>query len=336
MGYSALCDSVHANPSYNHSDGRAGQTVCKITPHHMGARWTGERCAESFDVSGRDASSNYCIGFDGEIVGCVDEDDRSWCSSSSWNDNRAVTIEVANESTGGDWPISQASWDSLVRLCADICRRHGFRLSYDGTKDGSLTEHRMFSATDCPGPYLHARMAELASQVNAMLDSGAEPSAPSGGGAAAGKTVSQLADEVIAGEWGNGSDRKARLEAAGYDYSAVQSEVNRKLGASGGSSSAGVDIDQLARDVIAGKYGNGDARKNALGSNYDAVQARVNELLGAGSGSSSGGGKAVTDAVVNAVIRGDYGNGDTRKSRLEAAGYDYSEVQAAVNRKLGA
>ncbi len=170
MGYSSLCDSIHRNPSYNHSSGRSGCRACKITPHHMCAVWTGERCAESFDVRGRNASSNYCIGYEGEIVGCVDEGDRSWCSSSSWNDNRAITIEVANSSTGGEWPISQKSWDSLVRLCADICRRHGFRLEYTGDSSGSLTEHQMYAATNCPGPYLHARMGELARQVNAILD----------------------------------------------------------------------------------------------------------------------------------------------------------------------
>lgn len=185
MGYSSLCSSIHRNPSYNHTAGRGGERVCKITPHHMAARWTGERCAQSFDVRGRNASANYCIGFDGEIVGCVDESDRSWCSASGWNDRKAITIEVANESTGGDWPISKKSWDSLVRLCADICRRYGFRLGYTGNSSGSLTEHRMFASTSCPGPYLHARMGELARQVNAMLDSGTAPSAPATGGGSA-------------------------------------------------------------------------------------------------------------------------------------------------------
>lgn len=182
MGYSSLCSSIHRNPSYNHTAGRGGERVCKITPHHMAVKWTGERCAQSFDVRGRNASANYCIGYDGEIVGCVDENDRSWCSASGWNDRKAITIEVSNSSTGGDWPISQKSWDSLVRLCADICRRYGFRLSYTGTSSGSLTEHQMYASTNCPGPYLHARMGELARQVNAMLDSGAAPSAPATGG----------------------------------------------------------------------------------------------------------------------------------------------------------
>lgn len=202
MGYSSLCSSIHGNPSHNHTSGRGGERVCKITPHHMAARWTGERCARSFDVRGRNASANYCIGFDGEIVGCVDESDRSWCSSSGWNDRRAITIEVANESTGGDWPISQRSWDSLVRLCADVCRRYGFRLSYTGNSSGSLTEHRMYAATSCPGPYLHARMGELARQVNAMLDSGEAPSAPAGSGS--GRIV-------VDGYWGSATTLLAQI-----------------------------------------------------------------------------------------------------------------------------
>lgn len=208
MGYSSLCSSIHRNPSYNHTSGRGGERICKITPHHMAAVWTGERCAQSFDVRGRNASANYCIGHDGEIVGCVDEGDRSWCSASGWNDRKAITIEVSNSSTGGDWPISQRSWDSLVRLCADICRRYGFRLSYDGTRNGSLTEHRMFAATNCPGPYLHARMGELARQVNAMLDSGEAPSAPS---------APDSGLLVVDGLWGSDTTLRAQ-EVTGAPY----------------------------------------------------------------------------------------------------------------------
>lgn len=217
MGYSSLCSSIHRNPSYNHTAGRGGERVCKITPHHMAARWTGERCAQSFDVRGRNASANYCIGFDGEIVGCVDEGDRSWCSASGWNDRKAITIEVANSSTGGDWPISQRSWDSLVRLCADICRRYGFRLSYTGDSSGSLTEHRMFAATNCPGPYLHARMGELARQVNAMLDSGEAPSAPSAPGSGL---------LVVDGLWGSDTTLRAQQVTGAPYHDGIVSRQN--------------------------------------------------------------------------------------------------------------
>jgi hypothetical protein len=95
--------------------------------------------------------------------------------------------------------------------------------------------------------------------------------------AAASKSVAQLADEVIAGEWGNGDARRANLQAAGYDYDAVQAEVNRRYGV---SAAPAVNIDDLARRTIAGEFGNGEARRAALGANYDAVQARVNQMLG--------------------------------------------------------
>lgn len=98
--------------------------------------------------------------------------------------------------------------------------------------------------------------------------------------------------------------------------------------ASGGGS---VDIDALARDVIAGKYGNGDARKAALGGNYAAVQACVNEMLGAGSGSGGSSSGADIDALARAVIRGDYGNDETHKKKL---GSLYSAVLKRVNEML--
>ena len=108
----------------------------------------------------------------------------------------------------------------------------------------------------------------------------------------------------------------------------MQAEVNRIL--AGGSSApaqpAAPDVDALARAVIRGDYGNGDARRAALGANYDAVQARVNEILGAG-----GSGGTDVDALARAVIRGDYGNGAERRRRL---GSLYDTVQARVNEIL--
>ena len=146
------------------------QRITKITPHHMAGNLTVEQCGAVFASSARQASSNYGIGSDGRIALYVPEDRRSWASSSAWNDQRAVTIEVANSSTGGEWPVSDAAWASLVELCADICRRNGIeRLEYTGGSSGSLTEHRMFAATMCPGPFLHDRMGQLADEVNAKL-----------------------------------------------------------------------------------------------------------------------------------------------------------------------
>lgn len=154
-----------------HHYGRRTAKVCKITPHHMAGNLTIEGCGAVFQS--REASSNYGIGSDGRIACYVDEDYGAWTSSSYWNDNQAITIEVANSTQGvadGTWAVTDAAWDSLVELCTDICRRYGFKLEYTGGTGGSLTEHLMFSATACPGPYLHARMGKLAREVNERLE----------------------------------------------------------------------------------------------------------------------------------------------------------------------
>lgn len=94
------------------------------------------------------------------------------------------------------------------------------------------------------------------------------------------KSVDELAREVIRGEWGNGADRKNRLTKAGYNYNAIQSRVNQLLGNT--PQPAKLSIDELARQVIRGEWGNGHERKKRLteaGYDYDRVQARVNEIL---------------------------------------------------------
>lgn len=175
MSYSDLTSAYLPASSRNYTQGRRGYKICKITPHHMAGRLTAAQCANIFKNPARQASSNYGIGYNGEIACYVDEENRAWTSSNRANDCQAITIEVSNSSTGGDWPISDASWNALVKLCVDICRRYGFRLEYDGTPNGSLTRHDMFANTNCPGPYLKSRLPELARVVNAKLDGQPEP-----------------------------------------------------------------------------------------------------------------------------------------------------------------
>lgn len=145
------------------------------------------------------------------------------------------------------------------------------------------------------------------------------------------KSVDKIADEVIAGKWGNGENRKKALANAGYDYLAVQNRVNEKLGA--GTQAPSKSVNEIANEVIRGEWGNGAERKQRLdGAGYDylAVQNHVNEKLGAGTQTSS---KSI-DEIANEVIRGEWGNGSERKQRLTGAGYDYSTVQARVNKIL--
>lgn len=171
MGHSKLAQSFMPAHTNNYSKGRSGYKVCKITPHHMAGKLTAKRCGELFQNGSRQASANYGIGYNGEIICYVDEDNRAYTSSNKANDCQAITIEVANSQNGGDWPISDASWNSLVNLCVDICQRYNFKLEYDGTPNGSLTRHNMFTATTCPGPYLQNKFPELVSAVNAKLGS---------------------------------------------------------------------------------------------------------------------------------------------------------------------
>lgn len=147
------------------------------------------------------------------------------------------------------------------------------------------------------------------------------------------KTVAEVAQEVVAGKWGNGDARKTALTNAGYDYDAVQAAVNKLVSGTSTTKTTTKSVSEVAQEVINGKWGNGDERKTALekaGYNYSEVQAKVNELLK----SSTTATKSVTE-IAKEVIAGKWGNGSERKKKLTAAGYDYDAVQKKVNQLLG-
>lgn len=147
---SSLTNATYIAYSGNYQKGRGGHKVSKITIHQMAGKLTGKQCAVNiFGKRGRKASANYCIGYEGDIVCNVLEENRAFTSSSKWNDERAITIEISNDKNGSS-KITNASYNSLINLCADICRRYGFKLTYDGTKNGSLTRHDFYASTDCP------------------------------------------------------------------------------------------------------------------------------------------------------------------------------------------
>lgn len=147
-----------------------------IVVHHMAGNASIETCGNIFAKSSRRASSNYGIGSDGRIAMYCEEANRSWCSSSGAIDHRAVTIEVANDGGAPNWHVSDKAFNSLVNLCADICKRNGIKkLVYTGDKTGNLHMHKWYAATGCPGPYLSSKFPELADKVNAILGSKEEP-----------------------------------------------------------------------------------------------------------------------------------------------------------------
>ena len=147
--------------------------ITKITVHHMAGDLSLKDLGESFSRADRKASANYAIDSNGQVALYVEERNRAWTSSSRENDHQAVTIEVANDEMGGEWHVSDNAYAMLVELCVDICKRNHIReLRFTGDETGNLTIHKMFSnQTECPGPYLESRMAELADTVNNRLNS---------------------------------------------------------------------------------------------------------------------------------------------------------------------
>ena len=291
MGYSSLVEYVKISP--NKTSPR-NHKIDTITIHCMAGNLTIETCANVFAPTSRQASSNYGVGTDGRIGCYVDENDRSWCSSNKANDMRAITIEVANDggaNTG--WHVSGVAMNSLIKLVADVCKRNNIKkLVWSDNRDDrinhrngcNMTVHRDFKNKSCPGDYLMSKMSYIADEVNKLLGasgcsfvSGVVHSNPTPV-----KSLDDVAREVINGKWGNGSERKKRLEAAGYVYSAVQARVNELCNKGSVSKTTRKSVDTIAREVIKGLWGNGSDRKariEAAGYNYKEVQSKVNALL---------------------------------------------------------
>lgn len=176
-----------------------------ITPHCVVGQLSAESIGGCFTSPSQKASCNYGIGFDGRIVLVVDEKDRSWCSSSSSNDNRAITIECASDKTA-PYAMKSVVYDKLIKLCVDICRRNGKkRLLWLGSKEKTLayspkgdemvlTAHRWFANKSCPGDWLYSRYGDLAEQVTRQLGSAGSAASPSvsTGSSASGDTVTSF------------------------------------------------------------------------------------------------------------------------------------------------
>jgi hypothetical protein len=122
------------------------------------------------------ASCNYVVGYDGSIGLCVEEANRSWCSSSRSNDHRAITIEVASE-TKHPYEVTDKAYESLINLLVDICKRNKIKelkWKADKTLIGkpskqNMTVHRWFANKACPGDYLYNRHGQIAKEVNSRL-----------------------------------------------------------------------------------------------------------------------------------------------------------------------
>lgn len=152
-----------------------------ITIHCVVGQCTVEALGDVFAPASRQASSNYGVGKDGRIGMYVEEKDRSWCSSNTANDDRAITIEVASDTTH-PYAITDAAYKGLIDLLVDICKRNQIkelRWKADPSLIGqpelqNMTVHRWFANKACPGDYLYERHAQIAAEVNARLNSDSE------------------------------------------------------------------------------------------------------------------------------------------------------------------
>lgn len=166
MSYSSLVNYVAISPN---STNPRYRSIKKIIIHHMAGNLSVETCGNVFAPVSRGASSNYGIGSDGRIACYVEEENRAWTTSNQI-DHDSITIEVADDVIGGSWHSSEKAMQSLVKLCADICKRYGFRANFTGNSSGTLLMHKWFYATDCPGAYLESQFPWIAQEVNKLLD----------------------------------------------------------------------------------------------------------------------------------------------------------------------
>lgn len=313
MSNSPLVDYTRLSPN---NSGQRKHSIDRITPHCVVGQCSVETLGNIFANKSRQASCQYGIGGDGRIGMYVEEKNRSWCSSSPANDNRAVTIECASDATA-PYAFRDVVYERLVYLCVDICQRNGKKkllwisdknkaLAYEPAADEMLlTVHRWFANKSCPGDWMMARMGDLAAQVTARLQ---------------GNTTAEESADVLyrvqVGAYKNQDNAKKQLEAvkaAGFDTYMV---------------------------TVGGYF------KIQVGAfkNKDNAEAMMNKLKKAGFDAfiTTEAGQAVNVAakksvqeIAKEVIDGKWGSGKARKQLLTEAGYDYNAVQALVNKMLG-
>ena len=174
MSNSSLISYTKLSP--NHS-GKRTKKIDTVTIHCMAGQLSVESCGALFAKSSKGASSNYGIGPDGRIALYVDEGNRSWCTSSNANDQRAVTIEVASDATH-PYAVNSKAYDALLELVTDICKRNGIKkLVWSTSKNDrmnhlngcNMTVHRDYANKSCPGDYLYNRHGQIAAEVNKRL-----------------------------------------------------------------------------------------------------------------------------------------------------------------------
>lgn len=232
---------VYTKLSPNHS-GQRTHSIDRITPHCVVGQLSCESICGCFTSPEREASCNYGIGTDGRISLCVEEKNRSWCSSSNANDQRAVTIECSSDKTA-PYAMTDAVYAALIDLCTDICKRNGkSKLLWFGDKNKTLayepkademiiTVHRWFANKSCPGDWLYNRLGDLVAKVTSRLGGGSQQ--PSG-------TLYRVQTGAYK-QKANADAQLAKVKAAGFDTYMVQAGGYYKIQVGAYSKKANAD-----------------------------------------------------------------------------------------------
>ena len=305
----------------NNKTSPRNHAIDTITIHCIAGQCTAKQGCDYFATTDRECSANYVVGKDGSIGLSVEEKDRSWCSSSSSNDHRAITIEVASDTTH-PYAVTDKAYNALIKLVADICKRNGIKkLLWKADKSligqvnkQNMTVHRWFANKSCPGEYLYSRHSDIAAKVNALLDDSVRETAQT--------PTTQTLYRVQVGAYSKKANADAMLEKikkAGFDTYMVQVNGLYKVQVGAYAQKANADH-MMAKLKTAG---------------YDAFIT-----TNSGTSVQSGTTKKSAAEIAKEIYHGTcsdsrwstWGNGATRINRLKQAGYDPSEVQAEVNK----
>ena len=205
-------------------------------------------------------SFHYAVD-DKQVVQGIPENRNAWHAGDGGNgkgNREGIAVEICYSKSGGT-KFTKAE-ENAVELIVDILKRYGWGVD-------KVTKHQDYNGKYCPHKTLDLGWERFIEMVEDKLS----PKQ---------KTASELAQEVLQGKWGNGTERKKKLTQAGYDYNLVQAEVN-KIVKGKSSAPAKKSNEEIAREVIAGKWGNGSARKKRLtdaGYNYSVIQVLVNKM----------------------------------------------------------
>lgn len=308
-----------------------------VTFHHNGGRLSLPGILEVWKT--RAASAHFQVDGVGAVGQYVRLTEYAWATGNTQGNQESVSIEMANATTAPGWTVSDATIEEACRLAGWIfARAFGFAPTND-----NVHHHYDWKSTTCSGPYVRTIRAQMLKRVQewygffAGTPTEAQPiQTPTPAPVDTRKSVDQIADEVIAGQWGSGDVRKRKISAAGYSFPEVQARVNAKLGAAvKAPANNRKSIEQIANEVIAGQWGNNPERGQRLqaaGYNPSEVQNAVNAKFGT-TGKATPVRPSITQ-LAREVIAGQWGNGPTRRTRLAQAGYDPAAVQAEVNRIL--